>query len=171
MPEPLKPDDRSCDELDDYLSGGSPLSRQYKREFAPVPPHALDRRVLSAARPPQPKSQTLAPLAFAASVFLSVALVLAIILGGQSVKKSDEMPRVVRVRSTHAGLPAGVRAAAPADARAIAAAPLIADARERTPEAWLADIAALRRAGRNSEADAEMRLFRRIYPNYSAAGR
>jgi hypothetical protein len=32
---------------------------------------------------------------------------------------------------------------------------------------WLADIHALRRAGRNSEADAEMRRFRSTYPNYA----
>ena len=36
----------------------------------------------------------------------------------------------------------------------------------RKPAVWLADIAALRRAGRHSEAAAEMRRFRIAYPNY-----
>jgi len=113
------------DELDDYLSGTSRLSRQYRREFSPMPPHALDRRVLQAARQTQPKSPYLAPLAFAASVFLSVALVLAIVFGPQSAGKFDEAPQVMRVRNYHAQA-----AAAPGRA--------VADPRERTPAAWLA---------------------------------
>ena len=36
----------------------------------------------------------------------------------------------------------------------------------RPPSAWLADIAALRRAGRNREADEELRRFRSAYPTY-----
>jgi hypothetical protein len=36
----------------------------------------------------------------------------------------------------------------------------------RTPSAWLGDIAALRRAGRDREADAEFRRFRSAYPDY-----
>ena len=70
------------DDLDDYLRGDSALSRQYRRESAPAPPHALDRRVLGLAREAHGTAQRLtpclAPLAFAASVLLSVALVLAI---------------------------------------------------------------------------------------------
>jgi negative regulator of sigma E activity len=146
MPDEHKPGNRPFDELDDYLSEASRLSRQYRREFAPTPPHALDRRVLRAARQNQPKSQYLAPLAFAASVLLSVALVLAIVFGPQAAKKMDDMPQVMRVRSTQAP-----------------------EMRERTPAAWLADIEALRRAGRADEADAQMRLFHRIYPDYVAA--
>jgi negative regulator of sigma E activity len=163
MPEERKPDDLMPDELDDYLSGTSRLSRQYRREFAPTPPHVLDRRVLTAARPSQPKSQYLAPLAFAASVFLSVALVLAIIFGPQAAKKSVDAPMVVRVRSYRAEAPAAAHRVARTAPRPVT------DVRERTPDAWLADIEALRRAGRDSEADAEMRVFRRIYPDYAPA--
>jgi hypothetical protein len=141
------------DELDDYLNGTSRLSRQYRRECSPAPPHALDRRVLKAARQAQPKSQFLAPLAFAASVFLSVALVLAIVFAPQSPGKFDDAPQVMKVRNYHAEA-------------AAAAARTVADARERTPDQWLSSIDALRRAGRIDEADAEMRLFRRIYPDY-----
>jgi len=34
------------DDLDEYLRGDSALSCQYRRESAPAPPPALDRRVL-----------------------------------------------------------------------------------------------------------------------------
>ena len=95
------------------------------------------------------KSQSLAPFAFAASVLLSLALVLAIVFGPQ-VKKPDDKPQVVRVRIFQSEPP-----------RAAPASP-----RERNPALWLEDISALRRAGRRSEADAEMRRFRSAYPGY-----
>jgi len=47
-----------------------------------------------------------------------------------------------------------------------AAARVIDGAHARAPSVWLADIAALRRAGRTTEADAELRRFRSTYPNY-----
>jgi hypothetical protein len=131
------------DDLDEYLRGNSALSRQYHREAATVTPHALDRRVLGAARGAQRRSPYLAPLAFAASVLLSVALVLAIAFGPQRIKRADNTPHVVR-----------------------AAARVMVPAHVREPSVWLADIAALRRAGRSSEADAELLRFRSEYPNY-----
>jgi hypothetical protein len=146
MPDP--------DELDEYLRGTSAVSRQYQREPAPLPPHALERQVLDAARLQTRKprmSQSLAPLAFAASVFLSVALVLAMVFGPQTAKKPDDKPRVMQVRVYKADPP-----------RAAALSP-----RERNPAAWLEDIAALRRAGRTGEADIEMRRFRSAYPDYT----
>jgi hypothetical protein len=91
----------------------------------------------------------MAPLAFAASVLLSLALVLAIIVSPQ-VKKPDEKPQVVRVRLFKSEPPR----AAPASAR------------ERNPAVWLADITALRHAGRHAEAELEMRRFRSAYPDY-----
>ena len=150
------PDERMPDELADYLRGSSALSCQYKRESSPLPPHALDRMVLEAARPAQLepkrpfKRQSLAPLALAASVLLSVALVLAIIFGPQT-KKPDENPRVLQVRMFKSEPP---RVA-------------LISARERDPAVWFADISALRRAGRHAEADVEMRRFRNAYPNYT----
>ena len=145
------PDD--TDELDVYLQGGSDLSCQYQRESAPEPPHELDRSVLKVAGSLQSKTpfkpQNLAPFAFAASVLLSLALVLAIVFGPQ-VKKPDDKPQVVRVRMFKSEPP-----------RATPASP-----RERNPVLWLEDINALRRAGRRGEADAEMRRFRSAYPDY-----
>lgn len=134
------------DDLDEYLRGDSALSRQYRREAATVTPHALDRRVLGAAREGQGHGRRpayLAPLAFAASVLLSVALVLAIVFGPQRTKRAEPAPHVVR-----------------------AAARVMDGAHVRAPSVWLADITALRRAGRTHEADAELLRFRSTYPNY-----
>jgi hypothetical protein len=141
------------DELEQYLRGGSDLSSQYNRESSPVPPHDLDRRVLDSAGSLKSKtpftSQSLAPFALAASVLLSLALVLAMVFGPQ-IKKPDDGPQVVRVRIFKSEPP-----------RATPASP-----RERNPVLWLEDINALRRAGRSVEADAEMRRFRSAYPGY-----
>jgi hypothetical protein len=148
------------DDLDEYLRGDSALSRQYRKESAPTPPHALDRRILGvSSRDARGKSPCLAPLAFAASVLLSVALVLAIVFGPETSKRVDDAPRLVRV-AAHADVSPNVPlkrrlelySSDPRDARA--------------PSVWLADIAALRRAGRNIEADAELRRFRSTYPDY-----
>jgi hypothetical protein len=148
MPDDLKPD-----ELDDYLRGGSDVSCQYKRESAPLPPHEVDQRILRSAgslKSKTPfKAQSLAPFAFAASVLLSLALVLAMVFGPQ-VRRADDKPQVVRVRIFKSEPPQ----AAPASPR------------ERNPALWLEDINALRRAGRRGEADAEMRRFRSAYPDY-----
>lgn len=143
------------DELDDYLRGESALSRQYRSENSPLPAHALDRAVLDAAVPakhasrPGFKTQSLAPLAFAASVFLSLAMVLAMVFGPQA-RKADDSARVVQVRIFKSEAP-----------RAPLASP-----RERNPAAWLSYIDGLRRGGRNSEAELEMRRFRSAYPDY-----
>jgi hypothetical protein len=147
------------DDLDEYLRGGSALSRQYRREAAPAPPPALDRRVLGLSNLSQGKSPYLAPLAFAASVLLSVALVLAIVFGPPNLKRGDDVPRLVRVAE---------RAVAPPNSAHNRAPPLYSSDPLRARSAWLADIAALRRAGRNREADAEILRFRRAYPDYSS---
>jgi hypothetical protein len=152
------------DDLDEYLRGDSALSRQYRRESAPTPPHALDRRVLGFSMEAQGTSRRLtpclAPLAFAASVLLSVALVLAIVFGPQTAKRVDDAPRLVRV-AAHVDASSN----APLDRRRQLYS---SDPQHvRAPSVWLADIAALRRAGRNGEADAELRRFRSAYPAYS----
>jgi hypothetical protein len=155
------------DDLDNYLRGGSALSRHYRRESAPSPPHALDRRVLRLSREAQGTAQRLtpclAPLAFAASVLLSVALVLAIVFGPQTAKRIDDTPHLVRV-AAHANVPQD----APLNRKLqlYSTDPKHA----RAPSAWLADIAALRRAGHDSEAEAELRRFRGTYPDYPTGG-
>jgi hypothetical protein len=149
------------DDLEEYLRGGSALSRQYRRESAPVPPPALDRRVLGLPSRAQGGPPRLAPLAFAASVLLSVALVLAIAFGPQRPKRDDDAPRLVRVAARADASPNSALNRTP---QIYSSDPL----RARTRSAWLADIAALRRSGRNREADAELLRFRRAYPDYSS---
>jgi negative regulator of sigma E activity len=164
------------DDLEEYLRGDSALSRRYKGEPAPAPPHVLDRRVLRLSQEAQSTAQNtvqctaqrltsrLQPLAFAASVLLSVALVLAIVFGPQTAKRTDDnAPRLVRV-AARADLSPNVSLNHRAQ---LYGGDL---QRPRAPAAWLADIAALRRAGRNSEADAEYRRFRSVYPGYTQAG-
>lgn len=146
------PDERAREELEDYLRGDSALSRQYRRENAALPSHALDRIVLESAKQPRPrrkKQQSLAPLAFAASVLLSLAMIAAMLFVPQA-SKPDDGAHIVRVRLFQSEAP-----------RAALASP-----RERDPKLWLADINALRRAGRSVEAEVQMRRFRSAYPDY-----
>lgn len=152
------------DDLDEYLRGDGALSHQYGRESRPMPPHLLDRRVLRMSREAQDSARRparrLEPLAFAACVPLSVALVLAMAFGPRAAKRADDTPHVVRVAA---------RAVMPPNASLDRGAPLYAGdvPRLRSPSVWLADIAALRRAGRDGEADAEYRRFRNAYPAYA----
>jgi hypothetical protein len=155
------------DDLEEYLRGDTALSRRYRRESAPAPPHALDRRVLrlsrQAERTAQRLSPCLQPLAFAACVLLSVALVLAMVFGPAARRMDDNTPRLVRVAA---------RAEVPPDVSLNRKAQLYGSdlSRARPAKVWLADIAALRRAGRNVEADAEYRRFRNAYPDYVDIG-
>jgi hypothetical protein len=150
------------DDLNEYLRGDSELSRAYGKQSTPMPPPALDRRVLSLSSPHGiiRKSSCLAPLAFAASVLLSMALVLAIVFSPQKARRGDDAPRLIRVAARADLSPA------PVDRRLhlYSSDP----PRPRTASQWLADIAALRRAGHISEADTEFRRFRNAYPAYSA---
>jgi hypothetical protein len=155
------------DDLEEYLRGDTALSRRYRRESAPAPPHVLDRRVLrlsrQAERTVQRLSPCLQPLAFAACVLLSVALVLAMVFGPAARRMDDNTPRLVRVAA---------RTDMPSSVSLNRRAPLYGSdlSRARPAKVWLADIAALRRAGRNVEADAEYRRFRNAYPDYVDIG-
>lgn len=60
-------------------------------------------------------------------------------------------------------------AAAPLSAERSGGAGVMAEqpaAKARTPEVWYADIEALRKAGRNTEADAELARFEAAYPDW-----
>jgi hypothetical protein len=155
------------DDLEEYLRGDTALSRRYRRESAPAPPHILDRRVLrlsrQAERTAQRLSPCLQPLAFAACVLLSVALVLAMVFGPAVRRMDDNAPRLVRVAA---------RAEVPPNVSLNRKAQLYGNdpSGARPAKVWLADIAALRRAGRNAEADAEYRRFRNAYPGYVDIG-
>ena len=151
------------DDLDEYLRGDTALSRRYRRESAPAPPPVLDRRVLrlsrQALRTAQRPTPCLQPLAFAACVLLSVALVLAMVFGPAAKRMDDNTPRLVRVAA---------RAEVPPNGSLGRKVTLYGSdlPHARPAKVWLADIAALRRAGRYGEADAEYRRFRSTYPDY-----
>jgi hypothetical protein len=172
------------DDLDDYLRGDSRLSRAYKQLPAPPFPRALDGKVLERARAARRKSQRLAPLALAASVLLSVAIVLAIIFGPRTVKHVNEPARILAAAARGGERAGGQRAAArepmppilgrtqqlytsdpprsPAGLPSVLMTSALQD-----PAAWLAQIAALRRAGRADEADVQYRRFLSAYPSYA----
>lgn len=143
------------------MNGDNELSRDYHRQAKPMPPRTLDRQVLRLARQAHGKSPCLAPLALAATVLLSIGLVLAIILSPPAARHIEEAPRLLRT---------ALRADMPARAPIGRALQLYSSDPPtlREPGAWRAEIAALRRAGRNSEADAEYRRFRKVYPQYAA---
>jgi hypothetical protein len=151
------------DELNEYLRGDGALSREYKKEATVMPPPALDRRIsaLASPHPAHAKSSCLAPLAFAASLLLSMALVLAMVFGPQKIKRADGAPHLIRVASRADVSPAPIYRRL----RLYSSDPQ----RPRSASRWLADIAALRRAGRIREADAELRRFHDAYPVYSIA--
>jgi hypothetical protein len=153
---PAPPDD----ELEEYLRGGSDLSRQYRRDAMPLPPHSLDRRISRISRVVRGRSPLLAALALAASVLLSLAWVLAVIFGAPAARRVDDAPRLVRVAARADATP-GMFGTSP---QLYSSDPPGA----RPPARWLADIVALRRAGRDGEADAELLRFHRAYPGYPA---
>ena len=161
------------DDLQKFRLDSASVSRAYHRLPAPAPPRTLDVRVLHAARTAQAaactaaertpvRSQYLAPLALAASVLLSVAVVLAMVFGPQAIRRGEESPRM---------LPAAARAA-----RHDAPPGIIQNrqlytsdppAPRETPSAWLARIAALRKAGSEAEADVQYRRFLEAYPAFA----
>ena len=79
MSEPNKPDDR---ELDEFLSGSSPVSKEYRRVLgSESTPPELDQAVLKLARNSLPRASRRKwhlPLALAATVVLSFSVVVAL---------------------------------------------------------------------------------------------
>jgi hypothetical protein len=142
------------------------LSRIYRRAARLAPPPALDRRVLAAARRARPWSQVLPPLALAASVLLSLAVVLAIAFGPRHGPGGDEPVRLLRaaarVDSPHLIEPRRLYTSDPPPSRGSGSVRPSA----RDPDAWLQHIVALRNAGRRAEAEQELRLFRAAYPSF-----
>lgn len=166
-------------DLDDFLAGRSSLEDLYRQTRDPVPPPELDRRIVAAARqaaarPGAMRRWTL-PAALAAVLVLAVSLTPLLIRerglepdsAPSASLKIQPPPPTVR-QEADASLPAEESrgrmpaAAAPPAREAQPEAPI------RSPERWLEDIAGLRRQGRDAEAAANLREFRRHYPDYPA---
>jgi hypothetical protein len=133
----------ATDELEQYLAGGCELGAAYAREPKAEPPQALDRAVLVAARVPRGvRSPCLAPLGLAATMLLSITVLSMLVLKPRA--QPAQTVRVMPVNYSSDGAPG------------------------RAPDAWLAEIAALRRAHRDEEAARQMHRFRLAYPRFPA---
>ena len=140
------------------------------------PARALDDAILAAAR--RKASRWRVPLSVAAMLMLAVGVALRVQQDRTDVEPVALAPQVIETaRPTAAPQPAAdaalaPRAPAPAAAGAAAESRLRAElaakpaTSELAPDAWLARIAQLRKAGRVREADASLAEFRKRYPGY-----
>jgi hypothetical protein len=161
-------------ELDQYLRGDSEVSAAYRDlESAPPPGQDVDARVLRMSRQAAANSAPLtgartvlarrptwfAPFALAATVVLSVALVLAVILEPAKQRRVDDSAHWVYAAAHKSDrLPLRTEAPATPGPRAESNAP-------RDAQSWLTRIRELRHEGRFLEADAEFRRFRAAFPD------
>lgn len=137
MTEPVRPDDRV---LDQYLKGGSAISKRYREASGEAAPPELDEAILALARAearrkPPSLNRVMAPLALAASLVIAVNL-------AWNVREAEPVPAVAM--ESPASAPAVSADAAPAPA---APPPALAKAesKRRTPAAPEADLAAAQR--------------------------
>jgi RNA polymerase sigma-70 factor, ECF subfamily len=117
-------------------------------------------------------------LRYAACALLAFAVLLSIGSEPRMRHAGDEAPRFVRTgyptidETAHA--PGLARRAVGGAGTLYSSDPPPRTQASRTPagpRAWLDEIGALRKAGRDTQADAEYRRFLSTYPNYAAAGR
>lgn len=171
--------------FDEYLRGDSPLSRAYRETGREEPPAHLDAAILAQAKVAvgtRRKPRWFMPLSLAATVVLSIGVVLLMSREGVTpvpmetpsptsdapVPKpmTPTVPPVVAPKATVVPKQAPV---APKEAPRFE--PRVFTPKEapvvRSPEQWLAEIEALRNAGKHIEADAELAKFRQRYPDYS----
>lgn len=166
-----KKDDRL---LDDYLRGDSPLSRAYRETGREEPPAHLDAAILAQAKAAvathRRKPRWFMPLSLAATVVLSIGVVL--LMSREGVTPVPMEAPVLK--PTIPTAPAVVEKAPVVTPKATVTpkeAPRF-EPREvvippkKSPETWLAEIEALRKAGKHAEADAEQMKFRQRYPDY-----
>lgn len=162
--------------LDEYLRGDSPLTRAYREVGREEPPASLDARILAEARggkaaPRGGKPRWLMPLSLAATVVLSVGIVLFMTRQGATPLPMEsapvaEVPAPAAKPSTSSAAPAPAPKAAPREAPRFEARDVAIPSRVKTPEQWLADIEELRKLGLDAEADAQLAEFRKRYPDY-----
>jgi hypothetical protein len=183
-----KKDDRL---LDEYLRGDSPLSRAYRETGREEPPAHLDAAILAqakAAAAPRrgSKPRWLMPLSLAATVVLSIGVVLLMSREGVApVPMETPLPMPVAPVPTPTApaapavvekapvvtpkatvTPKEVPAVTPKEVPRFEPREVVIPPKARTPEVWLAEIEALRKAGKHAEADAELAKFRQRYPDY-----
>lgn len=171
-------------QLDEYLKKDSPLTRAYGGIGREEPPAALDARILAEARaavgPARGgKPRWLMPLALAATVVLSVGVVMFMARQGAGPLPPEALPvpetktatppaaeKTLVVTPKATVTPKEAPVAAPREKPRFEAREVTIPPKVKTPEQWLAEIEALRRAGKHAEAEAELAEFRRRYPQY-----
>lgn len=155
--------------LDEYLRGDSPLTRAYRELGGEEPPPSLDARILAQARGGNAaqrggKPRWLMPLSLAATVVLSVGIVLFMTRQGVTPLPPETAPAVEAPAPS--AVPAPAPKAAPKAAPRFEARDVAIPPKQKTPEQWLADIEELRKLGLYAEADEKMAEFRKRYPDY-----
>ncbi|MBI3574487.1 MAG: hypothetical protein HY083_02345 [Gammaproteobacteria bacterium] len=184
-----KNDDRL---LDEYLRGDSLLSRVYRETGREEPPAHLDAAILAqakaAATARRSKPRWFMPLSLAATVVLSIGVVLFMSREGVTPVPMETplpTPGAPVLKPTTPTAPAVIEKApavipkatvAPKEAPVVTPKevprfePRVFTPKEvpaaKTPEQWLVEIEALRKAGKHAEADAELAKFRQRYPDY-----
>ena len=177
-----KKDDRL---LDEYLRGGSPLSRVYRETGREEPPAHLDAAILAQAKAAvgarRSKPRWFMPLSLAATVVLSVGVVLLMSREGVTpvpMETPSPIPDASTPKPTAPTTPVVTPKATvvPKEAPVVTPKevprfePRVFTPKEvpagKTLEQWLAGIEALRKAGKHAEADAELAKFRQRYPDY-----
>ncbi len=157
-------------EFEAFLKRRSPMHRRLSDFDHAEPSVELDRMVLGRAReaietPAQPPvyraTRWAMPLGLAATILIAFTVLLNI--EHRDTKQAAAAPAAIAEMSADAPVAlASKRAIAPVPTpRAVAAH---ADA-----ESWLREIAALRTAGKNAEADRELVAFRQAYPAHAGA--
>lgn len=163
-----KKDDRL---LDEYLRGDSPLSRAYRETGREEPPAHLDAAILAQAKAMvgarRSKPRWFMSLSLAATVVLSIGVVLLMSREGVTPVPTETpvlkptTPAVIEKAPAVTPKATVTPKEAPRfEPREVVILP------KKSPETWLAEIEALRKAGKHAEADAELAKFRQRYPDY-----
>lgn len=155
--------------LDEYLRGNSPLTRAYRELDREEPPASLDARILAQARgeraaPRGGKPRWLMPLSLAATIVLSVGIVLFMTRQGATPVPMETAPAAKP--STPSTAPAPAPKVTPKEAPRFEARDVAVSPKQKSPEQWLTDIEELRKLGLDAEADAQLAEFRKRYPDY-----
>ncbi|MDQ2694585.1 MAG: hypothetical protein M3Z21_04255 [Pseudomonadota bacterium] len=161
-------------DLDDFLAGRSSLEELYRQTRDPVPPPELDRRIVAAAhraaaRPGAMWRWTL-PAALAAVLVLAVSLT-PLLIRERDLEPESAPSAALKIPPPPPTTRQEADAARPAEesrARLPAAASPAPETQPESPQQWLEAIAELRRQGRDAEAEASLREFRRRYPDHPA---
>ena len=147
-------------ELREYLHRKSALSMGYKKVYVEAPPPELDRAVKARARR---ALQWLGPAALAACIAIGL-------MGGLVIGVSKFMDVAVKAER-HAKEINTPPVTVAIDAKSLSmenAAPEAGPTAEQPGrEQWLAKIDALKKEGKQAEADAELARFRAAYPRES----